>query len=107
MTHSIVSRTWKVFQTTGTAVRQFSGDGARATTAANDRYIVQQAKWVRRINRKTHLTGYWVIGILFFRCQETAYSRSNCTKTIRCVPLSSDHRRLRILWCREHEKCTD
>ncbi|GFW74052.1 transposable element Tcb1 transposase [Trichonephila clavipes] len=48
--HSIVSRLWRQFQTTGTAIRGFSSGRPRGTTPADDRYIVLQA---RRNRRKT------------------------------------------------------
>ncbi|GFW64037.1 hypothetical protein TNCV_707421 [Trichonephila clavipes] len=35
--HSIVSRLWKQFQTTGTAIRGFSSGCPRGTTPADDR----------------------------------------------------------------------
>ncbi|GFV51958.1 transposable element Tcb2 transposase [Trichonephila clavipes] len=41
---SVVSRAWKAFQTTGTAV----GGLPRTTTAGDDRYIILQAKRGRR-----------------------------------------------------------
>ncbi|GFV39244.1 transposable element Tcb2 transposase [Trichonephila clavipes] len=46
--HSIVSRLWRQFQTTGTAVRGFSSGRPRGTTLADDRYIVLQARRNRR-----------------------------------------------------------
>ncbi|GFV26143.1 uncharacterized protein TNCV_4887741 [Trichonephila clavipes] len=45
---SVVSRAWKAFQTTGTAVRKVGGDRPRTTTALDDRYIILQAKSGRR-----------------------------------------------------------
>ncbi|GFT41303.1 transposable element Tcb2 transposase [Trichonephila clavipes] len=42
--HSIVSRLWRQFQTTGTAIRGFSSGRSRGTTPANDRYI-KTARW--------------------------------------------------------------
>ncbi|GFX45447.1 transposable element Tcb1 transposase [Trichonephila clavipes] len=48
--HSIVSRLWRQFQTTGTAIRGFSSGRPRGTTPADDRYIVLQ---VRRNRRQT------------------------------------------------------
>ncbi|GFV23100.1 dna-mediated transposase [Trichonephila clavipes] len=45
--HSIVSRFWRQFQTTVTAIRGFSGR-PRGTTPADDRYIVLQARRNRR-----------------------------------------------------------
>ncbi|GFT48432.1 transposable element Tcb2 transposase [Trichonephila clavipes] len=46
--HSIVSRLWRQFQTTRTAIRGFSSGRPRGTTPANDRYIVLQARRNRR-----------------------------------------------------------
>ncbi|GFW50377.1 transposable element Tc3 transposase [Trichonephila clavipes] len=40
--HSIVSRLWRQFQTTGTAIRGFSSGRPRGTTPADDRHIVLQ-----------------------------------------------------------------
>ncbi|GFX54135.1 transposable element Tcb2 transposase [Trichonephila clavipes] len=46
--HNIVSRLWRQFQTTGTAIRGFSSGRPRGTTPADDRYIVLQARRNRR-----------------------------------------------------------
>ncbi|GFS83945.1 HTH_Tnp_Tc3_2 domain-containing protein [Trichonephila clavipes] len=46
--HSIVSRLWRQFQTTGTAIRGFSSGRPRGTTPADDWYIVLQARRNRR-----------------------------------------------------------
>ncbi|GFW44357.1 uncharacterized protein TNCV_1747861 [Trichonephila clavipes] len=46
--HSIVSRLWRQFQTTGTAIRGYSSGRLRGTTPADDRYIVLQARRNRR-----------------------------------------------------------
>ncbi|GFW88981.1 transposable element Tcb2 transposase [Trichonephila clavipes] len=40
---SVISRTWKAFQTTGTTVKKVVGDHPRTTTAGDDRYIILQA----------------------------------------------------------------
>ncbi|GFT31515.1 transposable element Tcb2 transposase [Trichonephila clavipes] len=40
---SVVSRAWKAFQTTGTAVRKVGGGHPRTTTAGDDRYIILQS----------------------------------------------------------------
>ncbi|GFX40593.1 uncharacterized protein TNCV_2373771 [Trichonephila clavipes] len=41
---SVVSRAWKAFQTTSTAVRKVGGGRPRMTTAGDDRYNILQAK---------------------------------------------------------------
>ncbi|GFU20087.1 transposable element Tcb2 transposase [Trichonephila clavipes] len=46
--HRIVSRLWRQFQTTGTAIRGFISGRTRGTTPADDRYIVLQARRNRR-----------------------------------------------------------
>ncbi|GFV48341.1 transposable element Tcb2 transposase [Trichonephila clavipes] len=46
--HSIASRLWRQFQTTGTAIRGFSSGRPRGTPPADDRYIVLQARRNRR-----------------------------------------------------------
>ncbi|GFU99158.1 transposable element Tcb2 transposase [Trichonephila clavipes] len=46
--NSVISRAWKAFQTTGTAVRKVGGVLPRTTTAGDDRYIILQVKRGRR-----------------------------------------------------------
>ncbi|GFV75736.1 transposable element Tcb1 transposase [Trichonephila clavipes] len=46
--HSIVSRLWRQFHTTGTAIRGISSGRPRGTSPADDRYIVLQARRNRR-----------------------------------------------------------
>ncbi|GFX17551.1 transposable element Tcb2 transposase [Trichonephila clavipes] len=45
---SNVSRAWKAFQTTGTAVRKVGGGRPKTTTAGDDRHIILQANRGRR-----------------------------------------------------------
>ncbi|GFW87752.1 transposable element Tc1 transposase [Trichonephila clavipes] len=104
--HRIVSRHWRQFQTTGTAIRGFSSGRPRGTTPADDRYIVLQA---RRNRRQT------AGEIARHTTQETGRPISRFTvarrlhggglfarRPVRCVPLTPAHRRRRSLWCREH-----
>ncbi|GFV67366.1 transposable element Tcb1 transposase [Trichonephila clavipes] len=46
--HSVISRLWKSFKTTGMCSRWHGEDGVRSTTPAEDRYIVLSAKRNRR-----------------------------------------------------------
>ncbi|GFT02488.1 transposable element Tcb2 transposase [Trichonephila clavipes] len=90
--HSIVSRLWRQFQTTGTAIRGFSSGRPRGTTPAEDRYIVLQARRNRRQKAgeiaMIYNTGDWTTDIAFYRCQKTA-------------------RWWRSLWCRKHRNWRD
>ncbi|GFX39022.1 transposable element Tcb1 transposase [Trichonephila clavipes] len=106
---SVVSRAWKAFQTTGTAVTKVGG-GRPRTTAGNDRYIILQVKRGRRqsasviAQQLSTATGRQVSrftvarrlhkGGLFARRPE------------RCLLLKVDHRRHRLQWCREHKNWT-
>ncbi|GFT12780.1 transposable element Tcb1 transposase [Trichonephila clavipes] len=106
--HSIVSRLWRQFQTTGTAIRGFSSGRPRGTTPADDRYIVLQA---RRNRRQTageivrHTTGRPISRFTVARRLHGGglFARH----PVRCVPLTPAHRRRRSLWCREHRNWRD
>ncbi|GFV60363.1 transposable element Tcb2 transposase [Trichonephila clavipes] len=84
--HSIVSRLWRQFQTTGTAIRgrQTAGEIARHTTQATGRPISRFT-----VARRLHGGG------LFAR------------RPVRCVPLTPAHRRRRSLWCRVYRNWRD
>ncbi|GFY18072.1 transposable element Tc1 transposase [Trichonephila clavipes] len=109
--HSIVSRLWRQFQTTGTAIRGFSSGRPRGTTPANDRYIVLQARRNRRqtageIARHTaQVTGR---PISRFTVARRLHGGGLFTRRpVRCVPLTPAHRRRRSLWCRENRNWRD
>ncbi|GFU24758.1 transposable element Tcb2 transposase [Trichonephila clavipes] len=100
---SVVSRAWKAFQTTGTAVRKVGSGQPKTTTAGDDQYINLQAKRGRHQSASviaqqlstttrrqvSRFTGARRIhkGSLFARRPE------------RCLPLKVDHRRHRLQWC--------
>ncbi|GFU75910.1 transposable element Tc1 transposase [Trichonephila clavipes] len=111
ISHKIVSRLWRQFQTTGTAIRGFSSGRPRGTTPADDRYIVLQA---RRNRPQT------VGNIARYTTQANGRPISRFTvarrlhggglfarRPVRCVPLTPAHRRRRSLWCRKHRNCRD
>ncbi|GFU96381.1 transposable element Tcb1 transposase [Trichonephila clavipes] len=109
--HSIVSRLWRQFQTTGTAIRRFSSGRPRGTTPADDRYIVLQAKRNRRqtageiARHTTQATGRPISRFTVARRLHggSLFAR----RPVRCVPLTPAHRRRRSLWCREHRNWRD
>ncbi|GFY09308.1 transposable element Tcb2 transposase [Trichonephila clavipes] len=95
--HSIVSRHWRQFQTTGTAIRGFSSGRPRGTTPADDRYIVLQAKRNRRqtageiARHTTQATGRPISRFTVARRLHGGglFAR----RPVRCVPLTPAHRR--------------
>ncbi|GFT62127.1 transposable element Tcb2 transposase [Trichonephila clavipes] len=109
--HSIVSRLWRQFQTTGTAIWGFSSGRPRGTTPADDRYIVLQARRNRRptageiARHTTQATGR---PISRFTVARRLYGGGLfARRPVRCVPLTPVHRRRRSLWCREHRNWRD
>ncbi|GFT80711.1 transposable element Tcb2 transposase [Trichonephila clavipes] len=109
--HSIVSRLWRQFQTTGTAIRGFSSGRPRGTTPTDDRYIVLQARRNRQqtageiARHTTQATGRPISRFTVARRLHGGglFAR----RPVRCVPLTPAHRRRRSLWCREHRNWRD
>ncbi|GFU43726.1 transposable element Tcb1 transposase [Trichonephila clavipes] len=93
--HSIVSRLWRQFQTTGTAIRGFSSGRPRGITPADDRYIVLQ---VRRNRRQTageiarHTTQATGRPISRFTVARRLHGGGLfARRPVRCVPLTPAH----------------
>ncbi|GFW68284.1 transposable element Tc1 transposase [Trichonephila clavipes] len=109
--HSIVSRLWRQFQTTGTAIRGFSSGRPRGTTPADDRYIVLQARrnrWQTAGEIARHTTQ--ATGRLISRFTVARRLHGGglfARRPVRCVPLTPAHRRRRSLWCREQRNWRD
>ncbi|GFV28664.1 HTH_Tnp_Tc3_2 domain-containing protein [Trichonephila clavipes] len=100
--HSIVSRLWRQFQTTVTAIRGFSSGRPRGTTPADDRYIVLQARRNRRLTAEeiarhtTQATGRPISR--FTVARRLHGSGLFARRPVRCVTLTPAHRRRRSLW---------
>ncbi|GFV63818.1 transposable element Tc3 transposase [Trichonephila clavipes] len=96
--HSVVSRLWKSFKTTGMCSRRHGGGRVRSTTPAEDRYIVLSAKR----NRRTPLSRSQ---ISFLLPQESRSPETLLPDDWACVlfsdesrfSLSSDYRR-QLIW---------
>ncbi|GFV10292.1 transposable element Tcb2 transposase [Trichonephila clavipes] len=82
--HSVVSRLWKSFKTTGMYNRRHRGGRVRSTTPAEDRYIVLKADLPKTVARRLRGGGL--------------YAR----RPVVCVPLTRQHCTARLQWCREH-----
>ncbi|GFV50354.1 transposable element Tcb2 transposase [Trichonephila clavipes] len=109
--HSVVSRLWKSFKTTGMCSRQHVGGRVRSTTPAEDRYIVLSAKRNRRI------TAHQVAN-QFLAASGKQISRKTVARRLRggglyarrpvvCVPLTRQHHTACLQWCREHHNWTE
>ncbi|GFX00097.1 transposable element Tcb2 transposase [Trichonephila clavipes] len=109
--HSVVSRLWKSFKTTGMCSRRHGGGRVRSTTPAEDRYIVLSAKRNRRTTAQQ-------VANQFLAASGKQISRKTVARRLRggglytrrpvvCVPLTRQHRTARFQWCREHHNWTE
>ncbi|GFV91810.1 transposable element Tc1 transposase [Trichonephila clavipes] len=109
--HSVVSRLWKSFKTTGMCSRRHGGGRVRSTTPAEDRYIVLSAKRNRRTTAQQ-------VANQFLKASGKQISRKTVARRLRggglyarrpvvCVPLTRQHRTARLQWCREHHNWTE
>ncbi|GFX34754.1 HTH_Tnp_Tc3_2 domain-containing protein [Trichonephila clavipes] len=108
--HSIVSRLWMPFKTTGMCSRRHGGDRVRSTTPAEDRYIVLSAKRNRRTTAQQ-------VANQFLAASGKQISRKTVARRLRgelyarrpvaCVPLTRQHRTAHLQWCREHHNWTE
>ncbi|GFX63200.1 transposable element Tcb1 transposase [Trichonephila clavipes] len=109
--HSVVSRLWKSFKTTGMCSRRHGGGRVRSTTPAEDRCIVLSAKRNRRITAQQ-------VANQFLAASGKQISRKTLARRLRggglyarrpvvCVPLTRQHRTARLQWCREHHNWTE
>ncbi|GFU31131.1 transposable element Tc1 transposase [Trichonephila clavipes] len=110
--HSVVSRLWKSFKTTGMCSRLHGGGRVRSTMPAEDRCIVLSAK---KGTGEPQLSR-WQISFLL------PQGKQNSSKTVArrlrggglyarrpvvCVPLTRQHRTAHLQWCREHHNWTE
>ncbi|GFV67883.1 transposable element Tcb2 transposase [Trichonephila clavipes] len=109
--HSVVSRLWKSFKTTGMCSRRHGEGRVRSTTPAEDRYIVLSAKRNRRTTAQQ-------VANQFLAASGRQISRKTVARRLRggglyarkpvvCVPLTRQHRTARLQWCREHHNWTE
>ncbi|GFU14201.1 transposable element Tcb2 transposase [Trichonephila clavipes] len=109
--HSVVSRLWKSFKTTGMCIRRHGGGRVRSTTPAEERYIVLSAKRNRRTTAQQ-------VANQFLAASGKQISRKTVARRLRggglyarrpvvCVPLTRHHRTARLQWCREQHNWTE
>ncbi|GFU82056.1 transposable element Tcb2 transposase [Trichonephila clavipes] len=109
--HSVVSRLWKSFKTTGMCSRRHGGGRVRSTTPVEDRYIVLSAK-------RNRCTTAQQVANQFLAASGKQISRKTVARRLRggglyarrpvvCVPLTRQHRTARLQWCCEHHNWTE
>ncbi|GFU70505.1 transposable element Tcb1 transposase [Trichonephila clavipes] len=109
--HSVVSRLWKSFKTTGMCSRRHGGGRVRNTTPAEDRYIVLSTKRNRRTTDQQ-------VANQFFAASGKQISRKTVARHLRggglyarrpvvCVLLTRRCRTARLQWCSEHHNWTE
>ncbi|GFV96037.1 transposable element Tcb2 transposase [Trichonephila clavipes] len=107
---SVVSRAWKAFQTTSTAIRKAAGGHPRTATAGDDQYVILPAKRSQRqsasliAQQLSTATGRQVSRFTVARSLHKGglFAR----RPEHCLPLKVDHRRHRLQGCREHKNWT-
>ncbi|GFX51577.1 transposable element Tcb1 transposase [Trichonephila clavipes] len=110
--HSVVTRLWKSFKTTGMCSRRHGGGRVRSTTPAEDKYIVLSAK-----KEQAHRSSAGGKS-QFLAASGKQISRKTFARRLRggglyarrpvvCVPLTRQHRTVRLQWCREHHNWTE
>ncbi|GFU93628.1 transposable element Tcb1 transposase [Trichonephila clavipes] len=108
--HSVVSRLWKSFKTTGMCSRRHGEVVLEVRRLQKTEYIVLSAR-----NRRT--TAQQVAN-QFLAASGKQISRKTVARRLRggglyarrpvvCVPLTKQHRTARLQWCREHHNWTE
>ncbi|GFV70250.1 transposable element Tcb1 transposase [Trichonephila clavipes] len=108
--HSVISRLWKSFKTTGMCSRRHGRGRVRSTTPAEDRYIVLSAKRNRRTTAQQVANQFLAAsGKQISRKTVARRLRGRTIRTQTCcgVPLTRQHRTVRLQWCRERHNWTD
>ncbi|GFV22450.1 transposable element Tc1 transposase [Trichonephila clavipes] len=103
-----VSKLWKQFQNDGTVVRRPGQGRKRMTTASEDRYLALTARRNRKATAR-QLSSELAAATRAVASRQTIYRRLNekglyARKPRVCVLLSSQKKRDRFNWCKEHIK---
>ncbi|GFV22943.1 transposable element Tcb1 transposase [Trichonephila clavipes] len=98
--HSVVSRLWKSFKTTGMCSRRHGGGRVRSTTPAEDRYIVLSAKGTGAPQLQ-QVANQFLAGLGKQISRKTVARRLRggglyARRPVACVPLTRQHRTARL-----------
>ncbi|GFW55431.1 HTH_Tnp_Tc3_2 domain-containing protein [Trichonephila clavipes] len=100
--HSVISRLWQRFQDDGNMSRCFSTGLPLITTPNEDRYLAVNAKRNRR-STASDMSRQVSSAISTTVSRQTVYRRLGniglyALRSVRCVPLTATHCRLRLTW---------
>ncbi|KFM70283.1 Transposable element Tcb2 transposase, partial [Stegodyphus mimosarum] len=106
-----VSKLWKQFQNDGSVVRRPGQGRKRMTTASEDRYLALTARRNRKATAR-QLSSELAAATGTVASRQTIYRRLNekglyARKPRVCVLLSSQKKRDRFNWCKEHQNWTE
>ncbi|GFW51272.1 transposable element Tcb2 transposase [Trichonephila clavipes] len=109
--HSILSRLWKSFKTTGICSRRHGGGRVRSTTPAEERYIVLSAKRNRRTTALQEANHFLAASGKQISRKTVARRLSGgglyARRLVVCVPLTRQHSTACLQWCRKHHNWTE
>ncbi|GFV40226.1 transposable element Tcb1 transposase [Trichonephila clavipes] len=109
--HSVVSRLWTSFKTTGMCSRRHGEGRVRSTTPAEEIY--------RPISKRKRRTTAQQVANQFLAASGKQISRKTVARRLRggrtirtqtccvCPMLTRQHRTARLQWCREHHNWTE
>ncbi|KFM73360.1 Transposable element Tc1 transposase, partial [Stegodyphus mimosarum] len=106
-----VSKLWKQFQNDGSVVRRPGQGRKRMTTASEDRYLALTARRNRKATAR-QLSSELAAATGTVASRQTIYRRLNekglyARKPRVCVLLSSQKKKDRFNWCKEHQNWTE
>ncbi|GFY08048.1 transposable element Tc1 transposase [Trichonephila clavipes] len=96
-TECAVRNCWKQWTREGTHARKTGSRATRKTTRREDRKIVRQALVDPTVTRSTIRADVGIVPQTFYRHLAEANLKSKCP--FRALPLTPEHRQLRLQWC--------
>ena len=100
--HSVINRAWSRFQRYGTPVRRHGGVRERATSAAQDRFLVIQASQLRTDLQNASGVNISTQTIRSRLLEGSLRSRRPCIR----IPLTRNHHRVWYEWAMDHVRWT-
>ncbi|GFU59617.1 transposable element Tc1 transposase [Trichonephila clavipes] len=94
-----VRNCWEQWTREGTHVRKTGSGATRKTTMTEDRRIVRQALVESKVTRSTIRADVGVAIVPQTISRHLAEANLKSKRPFRAIPLTSEHRQLRLQWC--------